>query len=266
MEIIKIRGLNFSYENRKILKDIDLDISEKKITGILGPNGCGKTTLLKNILGYLKSNNGDIFLQEKNIKEFSQKEKARLISFVPQKSQFSANMTVRDFVLMGCLPHLNNSWNGYSENDEETAEKYLVELDLKKFSERKILTLSGGEFQRAVLARALTQETKIILLDEPTSALDLNHALDLMEKIKKSVREKGLTAVVVIHDLNLASIFCDEIIMLKEGKVFSKGIPQEVFTEKNLKEVYNLDCSIITIENNIPYIVPKIKNGAVANL
>ena len=146
------------------------------------------------------------------------------------------------------------------------AEKYLAELDLKKFSERKILTLSGGEFQRAVLARALTQETKIILLDEPTSALDLNHALDLMEKIKKSVREKGLTAVVVIHDLNLASIFCDEIIMLKEGKVFSKGIPQEVFTEKNLKEVYDLDCSILTIENNIPYIVPKIKNGAVANL
>ena len=218
MSIIKIENLHFSYGNREILKGIDLEISEKKITGILGPNGCGKTTLLKNILGYFKGEQGNIFLDGKESRKFSQKEKAKLISFVPQKSQLMSAMTVEEFTLMGRLPHLNNSWDGYSKSDMEITKKYLAELDLEKFTERKAVTLSGGEFQRVLLARALTQETKIILLDEPTSALDLNHALDLMEKIRENVKEKGITAAAVLHDLNLAAMFCDELIMLKRGK------------------------------------------------
>lgn len=261
MSIIKIENLHFSYGNKEILKGINLEISQKKITGILGPNGCGKTTLLKNILGYFKGDQGNIFLNGKESKNFSQKEKAKLISFVPQKSQLMSAMTVEEFTLMGRLPHLKNSWGGYSENDKKITEKYLTELDLKKFAERKAVTLSGGEFQRVLLARALVQETKIILLDEPTSALDLNHALDLMEKVKENVKEKGLTSIAVLHDLNLAAMFCDEIIMLKEGKVFCKGTPKKVFTTENLKEVYDLDCSIFFTEEGIPYIIPKLLRG-----
>lgn len=261
MDIIKIEKLNFSYGNRGILQNIDLGLKEKKLTGILGPNGCGKSTLLKNILGYLVGNSGNIFIDKKKSNEITQKEKAKLISLVPQKSQLVSAMDVEEFVLMGRLPHLKNSWDGYSKEDINIAHKYLTELELEKFLHRKAPTLSGGEFQRVLLARALTQETKIILLDEPTSALDLNHALDLMKKVKDNVRQKGITAVAVLHDLNLAAMFCDEIVMLKDGKVYVQGTPRETLTVENLKAVYDLDCSICYIDGNIPYIIPKLKGG-----
>ena len=261
MDIIKIENLNFSYGNRKILKGINLGLKERKLTGILGPNGCGKSTLLKNILGYLKSDSGDIFINNVIGNNISQKEKAKLISLVPQKSQLVSAMDVEEFVLMGRLPHLKNSWDGYSNKDREIANKYINELELEKFAQRKAPTLSGGEFQRVLLARALTQETKIILLDEPTSALDLNHALDLMKKVKENVIEKNLTAVAVLHDLNLAAIFCDELVMLKDGKVFAQGTPKETLTVENLKSIYDLDCSICYTEDDIPYIIPKLKGG-----
>lgn len=258
MDIIKIDKLNFSYGDRKILKNIDLGIKKGKLTGILGPNGCGKSTLLKNILGYLKGESGDIFIDNRRGSEISQKEKAKLLSLVPQKSQLVSAMDVEEFVLMGRLPHLKNSWDGYSQKDKEIAHRHLAELDLEKFSKRKAPTLSGGEFQRVLLARALTQETKIILLDEPTSALDLNHALDLMKKVKDCVIEKGITAVAVLHDLNLAAMFCDEIVMLKNGKVYAQGTPKKTFTVGNLKAIYDLDCSIFYTEEGTPYIIPKL--------
>ena len=162
---------------------------------------------------------------------------------------------------MGRLPHLQNSWDGYSQRDKETAYRCICQLELESFIKRKAVTLSGGEFQRVLLARALTQETEIILLDEPTSALDLNHAIDLMEKVKKTITEKGITAVAVLHDLNLAAMFCDEIVMMKDGKVYCKGSPKETFTAANLKEIYELECSIFYTENDIPYIIPKSKGG-----
>lgn len=261
MDIIKIEKLNFSYGNRKILQGIELGLKEKKLTGILGPNGCGKSTLLKNILGYLKGESGEIYLDEKKSNSISQKEKAKLISLVPQKSQLVSAMDVEEFVLMGRLPHLKNSWDGYSKEDRDIAHKYLSELELEKFLHRKAPTLSGGEFQRVLLARALTQETKIILLDEPTSALDLNHALDLMNKVRKSVKEKEITAVAVLHDLNLAAMFCDEIVMLKAGKVYAQGTPKETLTVENLKTIYDLDCSICYTDEDIPYIIPRLKGG-----
>lgn len=261
MDIIQINKFNFSYGDRKVLNDINLNLKKNKLTGILGPNGCGKSTLLKNILGYLKGESGEISIDGINSKKLSSKEKAKLISLVPQKSQLVSSLEVEEFVLMGRLPHLKNSWDGYSENDKKIAQKYILELELKNFLKRKAPTLSGGEFQRVLLARALTQETKILLLDEPTSALDLNHALDLMNKVKKTVTESGLTAVAVLHDLNLAAMFCDEIVMLKNGKVFAQGTPKETFTIKNLKTIYDLDSIICYMENDIPYIIPKLKGG-----
>ena len=223
MEIINIENLNFGYGERQILNNLSLSIDKKKLVGILGPNGCGKSTLLKNILGYLQSSSGIIKIANKNSNEFSQKEKSKLISLVPQKSQLMSAMSVEEFVLMGRLPHLENSWKGYSREDRELAEKALNSLDLERFKKRTATTLSGGEFQRVLLARAITQDTEIILLDEPTSALDLNHAIELMEKVKEIVRKEGKTAVAVLHDLNLAALFCDELIMLKNGKLFVRG-------------------------------------------
>lgn len=259
MEVIKIEKLNFSYGKRKILNDIDLTIADKKLTGILGPNGCGKTTLLKNILGYLHNNSGNIEILNKNSRKYTQKEKSKCISLVPQKSQLMSAMNVEDFVLMGRLPHLENNWSGYTKKDREIAEDSLKELGLEKFCNRTAVTLSGGEFQRVLLARAIAQDTDIILLDEPTSALDLNHALELMEKVKEIIHKKGKTAVAVLHDLNLASMFCDEIIMLKNGKVYCKGTPKETMTKENLKNIHDLESEIFYTEEGIPYIIPKLK-------
>ena len=135
MDIIKIEQLKFSYDKKEILKGINLLITEKKLTGILGPNGCGRTTLLKNILGYLKAEKGEIFLRGRKSTEFSKREKAKFMSFVPQKSQIVSGITVEEFVFMGRLPHLKNSWDGYSEKDKKIAERYLKELKLEKFRE-----------------------------------------------------------------------------------------------------------------------------------
>lgn len=261
MELINIENLHFSYGNREILKGINLKLKKNKITGILGPNGCGKSTLLKNILGYLKSSEGEIYYEKQNLAEIPQKEKARIISFVPQKSQLVSDMIVKDFVLLGRLPHLKNTWDGYSDSDFGIVNTYLKELELENFVERKATTLSGGEFQRVLLARALTQQTPVILLDEPTSALDLNHALDLMSKLRENMAKRDLTAIVVLHDLNLAGMFCDELVMLKEGKVYAQGTPKETLTKENLKKIYNLQCDIHYTEEDIPYIIPKLKGG-----
>lgn len=259
MNIIEIKNLNFSYGSCKILNGINLEIKKEKITGILGPNGCGKSTLLKNILGFFRQNSGDIFLNKKLSTLYTQKEKSKIISLVPQKSSLTSLMSVEEFIMLGRIPHLKNSWSGYEKKDKEIARYYAKELGVDRFLERKAPTLSGGEFQKVLLARALTQETKIILLDEPTSALDLNHALELMNKLRENVRKRKITAVAVLHDLNLAAMFCDDIIMLKNGKVFTKGTPQEVINKENLKDVYNLECDIFYTKENIPYIIPKLK-------
>lgn len=255
---IKVENLSFSYGDRAILKNLKVQIKKGKMTGILGPNGCGKSTFLKNILGYLTPNSGEIIFNGKDTVGLSKKDKAKLVSLVPQKSNLMTNMSVKDFVLMGRLPHLKSSWAGYTFDDKKKVEDNLNFLGLYKFSERVAVSLSGGEFQRVLLARALTQEPEILLLDEPTSALDLNHAVELLNKVKSLSLEKSLTSVAVLHDLNLAAMFCDELIMMKDGEIKFQGTPLEVLTEENLRAVYNLKSKVIKDENGIPYIIPLV--------
>lgn len=256
--MIKIEGIKFSYGNKEILKNINLEIKKGKMIGILGPNGCGKSTLLKNILGYLKPSSGNIFINNKKTDSISSKELAKLVSLVPQKSSLMSPMTVEDFVLMGRLPHLTSSWSGYREEDFKIVKDKLNFLELNKFEKRVALSLSGGEFQRVLLARALVQDTELLLLDEPTSALDLNHAVEILNSVKMLVSNHGITGVAVLHDLNLASMFCDEIVMMKDGEVHYQGTPQEVIKEEILKEIYNLKSRVFCGENNIPYVIPQI--------
>lgn len=256
---IKVNNLNFSYGDRKILKNIKIEIKRGKLTGILGPNGCGKSTLLKNILGYIgKENQNNIEILGKKSRNYTHKEKSRIMSLVPQKSNLMSSMSVLDFVTVGRLPHLKNSWEGYSKKDIDFINMVLKKLGLEDFSSRVALSLSGGEFQRVLLARALIQDPKILLLDEPTSALDLNHAMDLMTRVKKLIDNHDITGVVVLHDLNLASIFCDEIYLMKNGEIAYRGTPKEILTKEILKEIYNLECKIFYNEGK-PYIIPFIK-------
>lgn len=235
-----------------------MSIEPEKLTGILGPNGCGKSTLLQNVLGFLKSESGYIELLNEDTKDLSQKNKAKKMSFVPQKSKLSAPINVKEFALLGRLPHLKNAWEGYSKEDYTITDEVIDKMRLGNFAQRMALTLSGGEFQMVLLARALVQKTKIMLLDEPTSALDLNHAVAIMKKIKKEIINNNITALMVLHDLNLASLFCDRLIMMKDGKVFTEGTPKEVITKENLMEVYHLETNIHHLENGSPYVIPKV--------
>ncbi len=255
---IVINELNFSYTQKKILNNITLKIKKGKLTGILGPNGCGKSTLLKTIIGYLKIHQGEILIENIDKNNINKKNLSKIISLVPQKSNLMADMSVEEFVLLGRLPHLKSSWDGYTKDDRKLVGENLKSLNLDKFKDRVALSLSGGEFQRVLLARALTQMPKILLLDEPTSSLDLNHAMELLTSVKNLVDENGITSVAVLHDLNLASIFCDELIIMKEGAILYQGLPKDILTVDILKEVYNLRAKIIEDENGCPYVIPLI--------
>ena len=252
---IRVDKLSFSYNNNSILNDINIDIKKGEFTGILGPNGCGKSTLLKNILRYLQPENGVIEIKDKNIKEYKQKELAKTLGFVPQKSSLSMPLTVEDVIYMGRVAHMKNSWAGFGENDNKIVDDVIRILKLEKFRTRAAFSLSGGEFQRVLLARALVQEPEILLLDEPTSALDINYALEIMRLTSHFVKEGKLTGVMVLHDLNLAAMYCDNIIFLKDGKVRYTGTPTELFTSEVLEEIYGFKCEIIN-NGDYPYVLP----------
>ena len=251
---------NISYEinGKKILKNISFDVKPGEIIGVIGPNGSGKTTLLKSLNNINEISSGSITFDNKKIDEFSSKELAKHISFMNQNTNIGFDFPCIDVVVLGRYPYLD-AFSEYSKKDIEIAEKFMKLTNTLKFRDKSILSLSGGERQRVLFAKTLTQDTDIILLDEPTSALDLNHALELMEKVKEIIHKKGKTAVAVLHDLNLASMFCDEIIMLKNGKVYCKGTPKETMTKENLKNIYDLESEIFYTEEGIPYIIPKLK-------
>ncbi|MCG6839799.1 ABC transporter ATP-binding protein [Fusobacterium polymorphum] len=257
MAIINIEKLNYSYGKKEVLKELSLDIDENKLTGIIGPNGCGKSTLAKNIIKYINGKFESFKIMDTDIRELTHKKIAQLISYIPQKSIIIPNISVFDYVLLGRFPLLKNSWDNYSEQDYEIVEKNINLLNIRELKDRNIETLSGGELQKALLARALAQEAKILLLDEPTSALDLNNAVEFMKILKNISIKKNISVIIIIHDLNLASLFCDSLIILKDGRFIEKGSPKEVINEENIKSVYNLDCKVCYNENDKPYIIPK---------
>ena len=254
---ISIENASFSYGlgEENLLDKINLNIEKGKFIGILGPNGCGKSTLLKVILKYLHPRQGIIKIDNKELNEYSQSELAEILSFVPQKSALTMPLTVEDVVYMGRVPYIKNRWIGFDREDREKVEKIMRMLKIDQFKNRVIFSLSGGEFQRVLLARALVQNTNIMLLDEPTSALDMNYALEIMKLTSYFVKNENLTAVMVLHDLNLASMYCDSIILLKEGKIAYEGTPKELFRPEILEEIYGFNCEVIE-NNGFSYVIP----------
>ena len=254
---ISIENTTFSYglSEENLLDGINLNIEKGKFIGILGPNGCGKSTLLKVILKYLNPKEGIIKIENRELKEYTQSELAEILSFVPQKSSLTMPLTVEDVVYMGRVPYIKNRWTGFDREDREKVEKIMQMLKIDKFKNRVIFSLSGGEFQRVLLARALAQNTNIMLLDEPTSALDMNYALEIMRLTSYFVQNESLTAVMVLHDLNLASMYCDSIILLKNGKIAYEGTPKELFRPEILEEIYGFNCEVIE-NNGFSYVIP----------
>ncbi|AXP09327.1 ABC transporter ATP-binding protein [Campylobacter hepaticus] len=252
--MLKIDNLNFSYYKKNLLKNINLELKSQSFIGILGPNGSGKSTLLKLMLKNLKPDSGEISFFNTNIQQFSLKEFSKICGFVPQNSGLNTPLKVIDILLMGKYIHLKHTFSSYTQEDILEITEFSKHFKLENFLERNVLSLSGGEFQRVLLARALLKKPKILFLDEATSALDLNYAIELLSLCEKLIKEKNITVIAILHDLNLASIFCDKIIFLKEGKIQYFGTSKELFTKEILKEIYNLNCEII-YKNSKPYIL-----------
>ncbi len=263
MSIITVKNLHFKYSSSYTLKDTSLTIKKGVLTGILGPNGSGKSTLLKNILNYLKYDKGVISVNDIDLKKYTFTNLAKIMSFVPQKSNVRSNFLVRDFIILGRMVHLKSKWSGFSSHDKDVVSHIIKRLGLEKFEERSILSLSGGEFQRVLMARALAQEPDILLMDEPTASLDINYAVEIMRLAKELTKTHNLTVIAVLHDLNLASIFCEDLILMKDGQVKFSGKTQEIINTEVLEQVYDFSPKIIEDDSGTKFILPTENNMAV---
>lgn len=244
---LQIKNLSFGYKkNQMILNNINLEIKQGEILGILGPNGTGKTTFIKCINNIHKPSEGRILYDGNNIMNLSQLNIAKIIAYVPQYTNNFFPMNVIDTVMMGRMPYVKKN---YSDEDKEIVFSIIKKMNLEKFAFRNIKEMSGGERQRVFIARAMAQQPKIIILDEPTSSLDLYNQLFILHTITKLAKENNITIIMTIHDLNLASMFCDNILMLKDAHIFAHGKPESILTAENIYEMYKVRTEITTPEN-----------------
>jgi iron complex transport system ATP-binding protein len=249
---LKVKDVEFSYGSVHVLKDVSIELAASEMLGVVGPNGAGKSTLLRCIDRILSPQKGCILLDERDIKKMSRMELAKKMGYIPQSASQVFPATVFDTVLMGRRPHLG--WRS-SEEDTEMVLETLQMLNIEDLAMRDINELSGGQQQKVFIARALTQEPDVLLLDEPTSNLDIRHQLEVMDIIKNIVREKQISAIMAIHDLNLAARYTDRIIMMNGGTIFAAGEPFSVLTTKNIKQAYGVEVEV-NDHGGRPYIVP----------
>lgn len=244
MKPIKIKHLNWAYDQKKILNDITLDIEGGYFTGIIGPNGSGKTTMAKLLSKLLKSEERTVFINDQDLTDIKVSNLARTMALVPQSSSITYDLTAYEVVLLGRTPHLKR-FERESQKDYDLVKQVMVETDTWQYKDRLIHQLSGGERQRVIIARALAQEPKILILDEPVTYLDVHHQLQVMTLIKQLSVSRKMTIVTILHDLNYALKYCDQVMMLNNGEIFKYGNPNDVVTIENIRAVYNIDVSIV---------------------
>jgi len=240
--------ISYSYGNFPILENLSFSVPKGDFFIIIGPNGSGKTTLMKVISGLLKHQKGNLEILDRPIQKYTRKALARTIALVPQTVSVDFPFTVMEVVLMGRSPHLG-MLGLEKKKDLEAAKQALAFTGVSHLAHRKMDQLSGGEQQRTFIARAICQDPQIMLLDEPTASLDLAHqsrVMDLMEKLKK---EKGITIVMVSHDVNLAAMYGDRLVLLKEGQIINAGRPEEVLTYQTLEQAY--ECKLLVDESPV---------------
>lgn len=240
--MVEIKSLDFGYSKEKIIKNIDLTIQKEKITTIIGANGSGKSTLLALITKNLRANSGTIILNSKNIEEYNLKEFAKKVATVHQKNTAPDDVTVEKLVAYGRIPYSNVLKSG--EIDQKVL--WAIEVTgLKDFSKRPIGTLSGGQKQRAFIAMALAQDTKTLILDEPTTFLDVKYQIEVLKLVQKLNLEHKITIIMVLHDINQAIAYSDEIIGLKSGEICLKGVPNGVITSEKIEEIYDIKLDVV---------------------
>ena len=232
----------FRYSDPWVLRDFSLEVHEGEILGIIGPNGSGKTSLLKLMAGLLHPQAGRLTLRGQDISTLDARALARQAAMVPQEHHVLFPFTVAEVVLMGRFVH-QNGWGWESPEDLRIARAAIQVMDLEPLVDRTFQELSGGERQRTIIARALAQQAPILLLDEPTAFLDIKHQLEIYATLRGLNRDQGVTVILVSHDLNLASQYCHRLVLLHEGRVFHMGTPAEVLTVEHLRTVYG--CEVI---------------------
>ncbi len=241
--MIATQQLSVAYGDTTIIENLSVTIPKGKVTALIGPNGCGKSTLLKTLSRINKPKSGEIFIEQTSLGRIKDKVLAQQLSLLPQVLVSPEGITVRKLVEYGRSPYVSH-WGRLSQADKKIVEQAMTETGVLEFAEQNVESLSGGQRQRAWIAMVLAQDTDIVMLDEPTTYLDLSHQIELME-LMRTMNEQGKTVIVVLHDLNQACRYCDHLVVLKQGQLMAQGSPKEVFTERLLHEVFDLDAVVI---------------------
>jgi iron complex transport system ATP-binding protein len=263
--MLSIQHVFGGYTNKSVLKDISFDVEQGELFGILGPNGSGKTSLLKMVSGILPIQKGEIFVRGKRLQEYSPKQLAQMVAVLSQHSLQSFSYTVKETVSLGRYAHQKGWFQTWSKEDEDVVQRVMNQTGVASLQRKNIQELSGGERQRVFLAQALAQEPEILLLDEPTNHLDLSYQKELLDLLKKWTLEKGLTVISIFHDLNLAGLYCDRLLLLEKGTININHIPNEVLREEKIRDVFHTNIQMQPhpkVAAPQMVLLPEVKNGA----
>jgi iron complex transport system ATP-binding protein len=260
MVLLEVKDVHFSYDGKPVLKGVSLQVSGGEILGLIGPNGAGKSTLIKLIAGILAPQEGAIEILGRPLKSWRRQDLAKVVALVPQGAYIPPTFTVWESVLLGRTPYLRFPGIA-SKKDIEAVQRAMEWAEVGHLQDKFVGELSGGERQRVILARALAQEPKVLLLDEPTAHLDIHHQVSTLRLIQGLARAEGLAVLAVLHDLNLASSFSDRIALLVEGRVLAQGSPEEVIVADRLHRAYGSGILVMSRPDNStrPIVLPDLR-------
>ncbi|MBT9132094.1 MAG: Ferric enterobactin transport ATP-binding protein FepC [Firmicutes bacterium] len=258
---IEMQDVCFGYGRKVVLKEMTFQVRPGEMVGLIGPNGCGKSTIIRTLSRIISPHSGKILLDGKNVREIPRQDLARLLGVVPQMPLLPSAFTAFEIVLMGRNPHLSPfQYEGHRELT--IAWQAMERTATHSLAERRVSELSGGEIQCLLIARVLAQEPKAILLDEPTANLDIGRQIEILDLIKNLCRENNLTVLAALHDLNLASQYCDRLVLINNGRVHAEGTPKEVITARNIKEVYGAEgCVYLHPVDGLPCVLLNAGNS-----
>jgi iron complex transport system ATP-binding protein len=255
MQKLEVKDLSLSYNHHLVVNRLSFSLHRGELVGLIGPNGCGKTTVIKALSRILLPQSGSIFLDGKNLSDINRAELARLVGVVPQNPSLPDTFSVSEVVLLGRNPHLG-LFRSESSKDIAVVWWAMDRTGILELAGRRMGELSGGEKQRVTIARVLAQEPQTILLDEPTANLDISHQIEVLDLVRNLCREKNLAALIAIHDLNMASQYCDRLLLMNRGQLHAEGPPGDVITSPNIKEVYGASSQVYPHpENGLPVVV-----------
>lgn len=244
--MIKIKNVTKKYNNKKVVNNVSLNIEKGKITSFIGPNGAGKSTLLSIISRILKAQDGEIYIDEREIKAWDNRSLAKKISILKQSNNIGIKLTVKELVSFGRFPYSQGS---LTKEDISQINRSIEYMRLKEIENKYIDELSGGQRQRAYIAMVIAQNTDYILLDEPLNNLDMKHSVEIMKILRSLVDELGKTVIIVIHDINFASCYSDYVVALKNGKIVNKGLTKDIVKEELLEKIYEINFNVQNINN-----------------